>query len=319
MPYFAGEQPGDRNPVRLAVTLVVGAIAALVGLAVAGLIGIAGFTWVAEQLAPGGAAQPVPINDLLAHPELAQGSLRLSLALIVMIPLTTAGAVLAFLLVSKLILKRPMLSYFTEAARFRWVLVGFGLLANVLLFAPMVVFENWAKVAAGAYPLAQVAPTAATGLFFIAVNLVFLFVGALAEEVLFRGWLLRHVKALVRSPWAAIGLTAVIFAVAHGEFSSAPLIALAIMGAGFTWMTVRTGGIELAVGVHTANNLMLALFQGPPGLPQGSDWSLTPGNLMDFGVTAASYLAITEVAVRLFPPAARAPAEPPASAIAAFE
>lgn len=82
------------------------------------------------------------------------------------------------------------------------------------------------------------------------------------EEVVFRGAILRALRQAMRSPWAAIAVSAVLFAAAHGNLAQMPHAFL--MGLLLGWMYVRTDSILPGVVLHWANNTvsyaMLLLF-----------------------------------------------------------
>ncbi|MFF8654726.1 CPBP family intramembrane glutamic endopeptidase [Streptomyces huasconensis] len=79
---------------------------------------------------------------------------------------------------------------------------------------------------------------------------------AAAEEYVFRGWLTQAAGAWLRSPWLAVLPQAPLFAAAHGwgtPWGFADLMVFALV-AGL--LTVRTGGLEAAIGLHVLNNLL---------------------------------------------------------------
>ena len=74
----------------------------------------------------------------------------------------------------------------------------------------------------------------------------------LAEEVVFRGAILRSLMGSLRSSWVAIALSAILFALVHANPAQMPhafLIGL-LMG----WMYYRTGSILPGVLLHWVNN-----------------------------------------------------------------
>ena len=78
---------------------------------------------------------------------------------------------------------------------------------------------------------------------------------ALAEEVLFRGYLMQLFGSIVRQVWFPIIATAVVFALFHGTqnpwlFGSR--LVFGILAGVLVW---RTGGLEAAVAIHIINNL----------------------------------------------------------------
>jgi len=88
---------------------------------------------------------------------------------------------------------------------------------------------------------------------------------ALAEEVMFRGYLMQAFGAVVRNVWFPIVCTAVVFALFHGVqnpwlFSSR--LVFGILAGILVW---KTGGLEAGIAIHVANNLCafaLGLFTG---------------------------------------------------------
>jgi membrane protease YdiL (CAAX protease family) len=79
---------------------------------------------------------------------------------------------------------------------------------------------------------------------------------AAGEEYLFRGYMLTAFGSLFRNKWVAIGLTAVLFAAAHG-FQNAPLffdrLAFGLIAG---WLVTRTGGLEAGIALHILNNFL---------------------------------------------------------------
>jgi membrane protease YdiL (CAAX protease family) len=108
-----------------------------------------------------------------------------------------------------------------------------------------------------------------------------------AEEFVFRGWLLqavgsyapdrtdgagmaRVVREALRSPWPAVLVTSVLFVAAHGYtgWAMADIFLFAML---IGWLTVRTGGLEAAITLHTVNNLVAFLLPAAVGELEG--WS----------------------------------------------
>lgn len=301
LPFLSDERPDDRNLGRIALGVPVAFVAGGVAALAAGLLAIVLFTWIAFQIGAAGDGPMVGLEELFQNPEVAAADLRLSLTLLSMVAAVNGAFAAVAVLVGGMILKRRYASYFTAATRFRWGLVLFGALAHAALLGPLVVWQNWAAINAGQFPLFTMTPEMGLRVFYVAFAAVTLFIAALAEEILFRGWLLRHVSALLRNPLIAVVLTSVIFSAIHGELQPAPFLARVVMGAGFAWMTLRLGGVELATGAHMANNLILAALVQPLTAPSGGGATLTPGDFIDLGAYALTYLAATEAAVRLFP------------------
>jgi len=94
-------------------------------------------------------------------------------------------------------------------------------------------------------------------------------------------------------------------------------VARALMGVGFCYMTLRTGGIEFSTGAHAANNILLILFVQPPPLTVGDPQPFSPTAVAFSLIAVAIYFVIAEIVVRW--PAlrrwSRAEVEPPPEVI----
>ncbi|WP_426749676.1 CPBP family intramembrane glutamic endopeptidase [Myxococcus sp. Y35] len=112
------------------------------------------------------------------------------------------------------------------------------------------------------------------GRFFSAVLLTLALVPlqAAAEELLYRGWLMQGLYRLVLRPWFAVGVSSLMFWVAHlpnPEASATPVGAAAYylaVGSLLAWLTLRTGRLEAAIGVHTGLNLCSFLVASPESM-----------------------------------------------------
>nr|WP_240746571.1 type II CAAX endopeptidase family protein [Cryptosporangium phraense] len=79
---------------------------------------------------------------------------------------------------------------------------------------------------------------------------------AAAEEYLCRGWILQSIGAFTRSPWLAVGVQAVVFALLHGIGTPWGFADLVVFAAVAGWLAVRTGGLEAGIALHAINNLL---------------------------------------------------------------
>ena len=102
-------------------------------------------------------------------------------------------------------------------------------------------------------------------LFFIA--LIFIPFQITFEELLFRGYLAQGFGAWTKSRWFAVFIPAILFGLMHslnpeiekyGFFAAMPQYI--IFGLIFGFASVLDDGIELAIGMHAANNLFACLF-----------------------------------------------------------
>jgi hypothetical protein len=87
----------------------------------------------------------------------------------------------------------------------------------------------------------------------VVVTLVAVVVAPFCEEAAFRGHLQRTLSRAV-GPAAAIGLTALLFAVRHLDVVRFP--ALVLLGAVFGWAAWRSGSLWPAVAAHLTNNAL---------------------------------------------------------------
>lgn len=83
---------------------------------------------------------------------------------------------------------------------------------------------------------------------------------AAGEEYFFRGWATQWLGSMLRWRWVALVLpavvTAVLFAMAHGSQSPWLFADRLVFGLVASLLVWRAGGLELAVAMHAANNLV---------------------------------------------------------------
>lgn len=116
------------------------------------------------------------------------------------------------------------------------------------------------------------------------------------EEAFFRATLVQNLRALGAHIFIAIGISAMIFAIFHLSSKTSPIIFFAtfIMGIAFSITTLRTNGIEMAMGAHIANNIIIGALFGQFDNSQNSQAALFSAVLF-FGL----YLALAEVSLWL--------------------
>jgi membrane protease YdiL (CAAX protease family) len=157
--------------------------------------------------------------------------------------------------------------------RVRWRLLLGGLGLALLLLVPLTVgmdvlltqlgFPAGGDAGAGSsadetgpWPL-----TPASG--WIALSIVILLttpLQAAGEEYFFRGWLSQWIGSWLRWRWLAVVIPAVVtgllFALAHGAQSPWLFADRLVFGLLASLLAWRTGGLEIAVAMHAANNLL---------------------------------------------------------------
>jgi membrane protease YdiL (CAAX protease family) len=287
----------DRAPLTVAVTVGGG-----LGVAIVATLCVWCLTMIPYTLATGhGAAGLDGLMrawlDLVKPPRWDLGA---TIAFLLVTTILDAAPMVAFVAFAAALAHRHFTAYVTAARRFRWRLMGLGLVLAAVVLAPMVVAE---RTVGGdpPLPILMVSPSTGGRLLYLAASLM-LIPAAAAEELMFRGWLLRQTHAFLGGTAGLLFVSSVLFAGAHFAFDPALMdpdafLQLALMGAGFAYMTLRLGGIEFSTGAHAANNLLIVLFLQPlrPQLPHASGGPLS---LITAIALLAGYFIMTEAVVR---------------------
>ncbi|WSQ10658.1 CPBP family intramembrane metalloprotease [Streptomyces sp. NBC_01231] len=148
---------------------------------------------------------------------------------------------------------------------------------------------------------------------------------AAAEEYVFRGWLTQAVGAFLRSPWWALVPQALLFAAAHGWGTPWGFADLAVFAVVAGRLTVRTGGLEAAIGLHAVNNLLAfgvsaAVVDGLNSDDTAADapWQLVAVDLAGIALYTAAVLWLAHRRAPLRTVPAPAPVPPPLSIPGAY-
>jgi len=184
--------------------------------------------------------------------------------------LTQSFSFICFLLATGLavrfIHKRPVISLVTSQSRINWKKIW---LPGVLwLFLSVWVTLGDALFHPDSYRLAfdfrQWMPFALTALLLTPIQTT-------AEEWLFRGFILQGLGRITRNQIILILLSGILFALPHflNPEMQIDFLLLALFyfsfGAFLTWMTLRYQTLELALGVHAANNLFAVIVANYEG------------------------------------------------------
>jgi hypothetical protein len=287
----------ERAPLRLALTLIGGAIVAMIaGVCVWCLVMIP-YT-LASGL--GGEGLKGLGEAALAVVTPRTWDLQTSVVFLVLTTAVDAAPMVAFVAFAAAMARRPLHAYATAAPHVRWRLLLAGMVLASLVLAPMVVAERTLG-GDGPPPILTISPSL-WGRLVYGLAALMLIPAAMAEELIFRGWLLRQSGAFAERTGALLLVSSVLFAGAHfavdpGGADPDAFLQLALMGAGFGYMTLRLGGIEFAAGAHAANNLLIVLFIHPlrPELPTNSGGPLS---LVTDLALLSGYFIITEAIVR---------------------
>lgn len=79
---------------------------------------------------------------------------------------------------------------------------------------------------------------------------------AIGEEYAFRGYLMQAFGSLTRSRWAAVVITSVLFALAHGVQNFPLFFDRFAFGLMAGYVVVRVGGLEAGIAMHVLNNFV---------------------------------------------------------------
>jgi membrane protease YdiL (CAAX protease family) len=222
---------------------------------------------------------------------------KMTMAILVSLSVINGGLALILVLVASLIGERKYRLSFTTARRWRWNQLAIGLGLNLILLAPLMAIDVWRGGTQAKFPLLALTHSPAEMVTYAGVAVVCLVVAAGAEELVFRGWLLRHSAALVRLTWIFLPLNGLLFSAAHGDFDPNAFIDRTAAGLGLAYMALRLGGIEFSTGAHAANNLLIVLFIEPLTLFTPPPMPFDPWSLVESLVGLAIAIAGVELAL----------------------
>lgn len=185
-----------------------------------------------------------------------------------------AGVIPAVLLVTRYVHGRPWRSVITPFTRLDWGLVGRGALMWAIPNGLMILigFLLWPEDATWQYDPGEFWPYALVGLLFIGVQ-------TSAEELFARGYLAQWAARTFRSIWFVSVVTALPFGLAHWSNAEAlgygdsngelalGLSSYVLVGFVWAWVSYTSGTVELAIGAHYINNLMVLLILSTPDFP----------------------------------------------------
>ena len=290
-PFLDDLTPADRRVVPVLLTLPIGVIAALLaavicGIAVFLLFAIGGGVDTAERLL-----------ERIGQGEAPTGLTQVSFVL-ALVAATNGGMALAFTGVAAMLHHRRLRSYFTAAPRFRWRLTLLGLALFVALIGPLVLISAALDPHVSGAPILAISPTLLGRLAYAVVVVVLFLIAAAAEELVFRGWLLKVIGAFFPDPRLALVLSGVLFSTIHFDPNLDAFVLRLAMGMGLAWMTLRLGGIEFAIGAHAANNILILLFVQPMALKPDPPHAFPLETLVIAPLMLAGYVAMAEIAAR---------------------
>lgn len=205
-------------------------------------------------------------------------------------------------LVNRLWHGRSVLSLTTPFGHVNWRRVFWGVALWSVAMAIVAMVE--ALLYPGRYVLN---PNPASIVPYFLLGLILIPLQTSAEEYFFRGYLLQASGRLVRNPIILSIINGALFALPHlanpevGVMGMAVSVAFyAAMGFFLAWLTLRSQTLELALGIHAANNFFTGIFANyvTSALPTESLFiiqTLDPvfGLVSFFGAAIAVYFVLT--------------------------
>ncbi|MGH8931925.1 MAG: lysostaphin resistance A-like protein [Egibacteraceae bacterium] len=117
---------------------------------------------------------------------------------------------------------------------------------------------------------------------------------AAAQEYVFRGWVLQAFGAYLRNPWPGIVISAALFSLMHpaARQSLSATAYYGLFGIVMGSLTIRTGGVEAGLALHTVHNLVLLVPAAAVGFVNTStsgqaDWAAVPWLRLTVGQATA--------------------------------
>lgn len=294
--FFADLTPRDRDLRLLALTVPVGVVAAIV----AGLLGAVSACLVVMVVVSGldGAPAAAALFSVFDQPARATTEGLSSLFVLSVLAGANGAAAVAFVAVAGGLEHRAIRRYAIIDAVYRTRLTVAGLAVVGTLMTTLLLVAWLLGAPPPAPPVLALASTSVGRATYVAFAVVLLVAAAAAEEVVFRGWLLKQMGAFTRHPVLLMAANGLLFAIIHFDPNLDAFLVRAAMGAGLTWMTLRTGGIELAIGAHAANNIVILLLVRPLSLQPDPTHAFQPTSLISAVTIAVGYAAVAEAVVR---------------------
>ena len=157
---------------------------------------------------------------------------------------------------ARLVLRAGSLGRLSSVAgRLRWRWFAIALLPAVGYLAVQSVLSYGIAPAITGENLGEVTTPIGTFLLCLVVLLLLVPFQASAEEYVFRGFVLQSVGGWARWPVLAIVVSIGPFVLGHAYnwWGLGEVLVFAVVAA---WLTIRTGGLEAAIGVHILNNIV---------------------------------------------------------------
>lgn len=197
---------------------------------------------------------------------------------------TFLGYHLGLWLVVKFLHKRPYRSLFGPTGRVNWRQFRYGLLVAWGLAVLMWLVELTGMIPMPNAPASEIFQSLPfwNWAVYLMPALALIFIQIFAEELVFRGYLLQQLRARFSSVWIWAVLPSLIFGALHFDPSTFGtnayfyVLHTSTVGIILALITVRTGNIGAAAGLHMANNAILLLLGNAGSLDGLSLYLTTP-------------------------------------------
>ena len=161
----------------------------------------------------------------------------------------------------KFIHKRPIMSLISPTGKIKWsrIFIGFAIYFVLSLLTIPLDFLLYPQDIRVTFDAAK---------FFACLPVVCLItpIQTTAEELFFRAWILQALSLATRNIWVLAIINGIIFSAPHmlnREVESNPLLlGLFYFGVGvmLSYITLKSNGLEYAIGVHASNNLFSLIY-----------------------------------------------------------
>ena len=148
---------------------------------------------------------------------------------------------------SKIVRDRPFSSYSSSRGGWNWKIYFKCLLIPLTLYIVFLLISSLMGNEKGG--------NSQVSLMAMVISLILIPVQCIAEEHVFRGFLMQTLGSWLKNPLLAIIIQAIIFAAVH-SYNYLGVISVGITGIMFGWLSWRTNGLEAASAIHSINNMV---------------------------------------------------------------
>src|SRR5579872_2466953 len=195
--FIADISPRERSLWRAVVTLLAGAVGGVIVALITGMIALV--LVVVATGGFGGDFRALPQHILALLNEDGK-TIRSALGLLTLAVFTNGPMAATFIAVAALIAGVSARRYVTVAPKIRWRLLVSGLLLSVVVIGPLILAGQLLDPHSPPAPVISLAADWPGRIGYALACIALLIPAAAAEEIVFRGWLLRESAAVSRNP-----------------------------------------------------------------------------------------------------------------------